>query len=31
MAGHVSDGAVREFFAANVSFHELLCELRACS
>jgi DNA-binding GntR family transcriptional regulator len=27
MAGHVSDGAVREFFAANVSFHELLCEL----
>jgi DNA-binding GntR family transcriptional regulator len=27
MAGHISDGAVREFFAANVSFHELLCEL----
>ena len=27
MAGHVSDGAVREFFAANVEFHETLCEL----
>ena len=27
MAGHISEGAVREFFAANVSFHELLCEL----
>ena len=27
MAGHISAGAVREFFAANVSFHELLCEL----
>jgi DNA-binding GntR family transcriptional regulator len=27
MADHISDGAVREFFAANVSFHELLCEL----
>src|SRR6202023_1041067 len=24
MAGHVSDGAVREFFAANVEFHETL-------
>ena len=27
MAGHIAEGAVREFFAANVSFHELLCEL----
>jgi DNA-binding GntR family transcriptional regulator len=27
MAGHISDGAVREFFAANVEFHETLCEL----
>ena len=27
MAGHSAEGAVREFFAANVSFHELLCEL----
>ena len=27
MAAHIADGAVREFFAANVSFHELLCEL----
>jgi len=27
MAEHSAEGAVREFFAANVSFHELLCEL----
>ena len=27
MAAHSAEGAVREFFAANVSFHELLCEL----
>jgi len=27
MAAHGADGAVHEFFAANVSFHELLCEL----
>ena len=27
MAAHIAAGAVREFFAANVSFHELLCEL----
>ena len=27
MAGHVRDSAAREFFAANVSFHEALCEL----
>jgi DNA-binding GntR family transcriptional regulator len=27
MAGHVADRAVREFFAANVEFHETLCEL----
>ena len=27
MAAHIAEGAVREFFAANVSFHELLCEL----
>jgi DNA-binding GntR family transcriptional regulator len=27
MAGHIADRAVREFFAANVEFHETLCEL----
>ena len=27
MAGHIAEGAVREFFAANVEFHETLCEL----
>jgi DNA-binding GntR family transcriptional regulator len=27
MATHSAEGAVREFFTANVSFHELLCEL----
>jgi DNA-binding GntR family transcriptional regulator len=27
MAAHDAEGAEREFFAANVSFHELLCEL----
>ena len=27
MAAHSAEGAVREFFTANVSFHELLCEL----
>jgi DNA-binding GntR family transcriptional regulator len=27
MAAHSAKGAVREFFTANVSFHELLCEL----
>ena len=27
MAVHAGQGAVREFFAANVSFHDLLCEL----
>ena len=27
MAAHSAEGAVREFFAANVSFHELVCEL----
>ena len=27
MAEHSAEGVVREFFAANVSFHELLCEL----
>jgi DNA-binding GntR family transcriptional regulator len=27
MAAHSAEGAAREFFAANVSFHELLCEL----
>ena len=27
MAAHGAEGAVREFFTANVSFHELLCEL----
>src|SRR5689334_7452796 len=27
MAAHSAQGAVREFFTANVSFHELLCEL----
>ena len=27
MAEHSAEGAAREFFAANVSFHELLCEL----
>ena len=28
MAAHSAEGAVREFFTANVSFHELLCELQ---
>jgi DNA-binding GntR family transcriptional regulator len=27
MAGHAADRAVRDFFAANVEFHETLCEL----
>jgi DNA-binding GntR family transcriptional regulator len=27
MAAHSAEGAVREFFTANVSFHDLLCEL----
>ena len=27
MAAHSAEGAVHEFFAANVSFHELVCEL----
>jgi DNA-binding GntR family transcriptional regulator len=27
MAAHSAEDAVREFFTANVSFHELLCEL----
>jgi len=27
MAKHAKDGAVADFFAANVAFHELLCEL----
>jgi DNA-binding GntR family transcriptional regulator len=27
MAGHIAEGAVKEFFAANVEFHETLCEL----
>jgi DNA-binding GntR family transcriptional regulator len=27
MARHAKDGAVAEFFAANVTFHERLCEL----
>jgi DNA-binding GntR family transcriptional regulator len=27
MAAYSAEGAVREFFTANVSFHELLCEL----
>jgi DNA-binding GntR family transcriptional regulator len=27
MAGHARNGAVADFFAANVSFHDLLCEL----
>jgi len=27
MAAHSAEGAVREFFTANVSFHELVCEL----
>jgi DNA-binding GntR family transcriptional regulator len=27
MAAHDAEGAVREFFTANVSFHDLLCEL----
>ena len=27
MAAHSAAGAVREFFAANVAFHELVCEL----
>ncbi|MGH3232486.1 MAG: GntR family transcriptional regulator [Streptosporangiaceae bacterium] len=27
MAAHIAEGAVREFFAANVEFHETLCEL----
>ena len=27
MAEHSAEGSVREFFAASVSFHELLCEL----
>ena len=27
IAAHSAEGAVREFFSANVSFHDLLCEL----